>query len=365
MTDPTRSDSSALALLSADLCDRILMAHRAAQRHAEQQRRPSALLESRGQGAGDETFALDEACERAIDGWLDECAARAPLSVLTEDRGWRHMGPAPGGGVAALDGFDHGGPRLAIDPVDGTRNVAVDLRSAWTVVSACGPGAGEPRAADVVHGTASELPVTRAARALRLTADRGCGARVREFASDLDEAVGATTVAERAVAVDDDATLFGYLPFFRYDPHARRAAVALESDVLEALIEREGANPRHLFDDQYICSAGQLLLLALGTYRAIVDPRVFLAGLDGRPATTSKPYDLTGALLIAREAGCVLAPLDARSRPAADGSAGEFDFPLDASTPVGFVGYHNPATARRVAPHLARALERAAERPPA
>ena len=357
---------TALAALSADLCDRILVAHRAAQRDARERGRPGALFESRGQGAGDETFALDEACERAIDAWLEETAARGPLSVLTEDRGWRHLGPGAGGGVRPLDGFDHGGPRLAIDPVDGTRNVAADLRSAWTVISACGPGAREPRAGEVVHGTVSELPVVRAHRALRLTADAGSGAFVREFATTLEvplevpfDADAARASDAHRLAVDDDDTLFGYLPFFRYDPHLRRAAVALETDLLDALIEREGANPRHLFDDQYICSAGQLVLLALGTYRAIVDARAFLADARRVAATTSKPYDLAGALLVAREAGCVLAPLGAGARPAADGAPSAFDFPLDARTPVGFVGYHNPATARRVAPHLAVALERA------
>lgn len=369
--DPNADPNSGeLAALAADLCDRILVAHRAAQTGARDRGRPSELLEVRGQGAGDETFALDEACEAAIDAWFDEHAARGPLSVLTEDRGWRHAGPAAARASAgtaaagaaatrALDGFDHGGPRIAIDPVDGTRNVAADLRSAWTVVSACGPGAGEPRARDVVHGTVSELPVVRAARGLRLTADAGHGAFVAEFASTLD-APHAVHESARALRVDDDEALFGYLPFFRYDPHMRRAAVELETDVLDALIENENANPRHLFDDQYICSAGQLVLLALGTYRAIVDPRAFLADAAGVAATTSKPYDLTGALLIAREAGCVLAPLDGANRPDADGSASAFDFPLDARTPVGFVGYHNPPTARRVAPHLAHALERAA-----
>lgn len=352
MTDALRS-------LSADLCDRVLDAHREAQREAlERTGSVAVLFESRGQGAGDETFALDELCERAVDAWAREHARRGPVSVLTEDRGWRHFGPDPDrrDAVLELKGFDHGGPRLAVDPVDGTRNIAADLRSAWTVVSACGPGTGVPRAADVVHGTVSELPVTAAASARRFVADAGNGATVETRACLLGRAVGAPD-EPRPLHVDTSSEPRGYVPFFRYDPHLRRAAVELEARFLERLIEHEGASARHLYDDQYICSAGQLVLLALGTYRFVCDPRPLLGTRTGTAATTSKPYDLAGALVLAREAGCVVTPLDGRTTPAADGSPQPFDFPLDTATQVGFVGYHNPATARRFAPHLVHALD--------
>ncbi|QDU84396.1 hypothetical protein Pla163_15030 [Planctomycetes bacterium Pla163] len=354
--------TDALRTLAADLCDRVLDAHRSAQAEAlERTGSVRVLFESRGQGAGDETFALDERCEAAVDAWARDHARAGPLSVLTEDRGWRHFGPDPGrdGASIELASFDHGGPRLAVDPVDGTRNIACDLRSAWTVVSACGPGPGTPRARDVTHGTVSELPVTAAASARRFVADEGRGAAVESRACVLGEPIGAPC-APSVLRVDTSDEPRGYLPFFRYDPHLRPAAVALESDFLERLIEHEGASARHLYDDQYISSAGQLVLLALGTYRFVCDPRPLLGARTSTAATTSKPYDLAGALVLAREAGCVVTPLDAHQLPPADGSALPFDFPLDTSAQVGFVGYHNPATARRFAPHLVHALERAA-----
>ena len=40
--------------------------------------------------------------------------------------------------------FDHGGPRVVIDPIDGTCHLMNDLRSAWTVIGLAGPGEGQP-----------------------------------------------------------------------------------------------------------------------------------------------------------------------------------------------------------------------------
>ena len=42
-----------------------------------------------------------------------------------------------------------------------------------------------------------------------------------------------------------------------------------------------------------------------------------------------------------------------------DALGGALDFPLDATTPVAFVGWANAATATRLGPHLRAALEAA------
>ncbi|MCB9913655.1 MAG: hypothetical protein H6828_00740 [Planctomycetes bacterium] len=290
-----------------------------------------------GVGAGDVTFALDEAAEAALEAWFERRAARGPLSVFSEDRGWRHRGPS-----GALAGFDHGGPRVVVDPVDGTRHLMADLRSAWTVVAACGPGAGVPRFADVELGLVAELPDSRAARYRVLRARRGAGARLELRALD-DDAL----LDDAPLAVDaDDRADHGYFSVFRYSPAARPALAQIEAAFFERLARHEGADPRSCYDDQYISNGGQLALLALGTYRLIADLRAWLAARGAPEVTTSKPYDCAGALLVAREAGCAL------SAP----EGGPLDFPLDATTPVSFVGWANAATAARLAPHLQAAL---------
>ncbi len=323
-----------------DLCARIRVAARSALSDGD-----ANLARPVRAGAGDFTYGLDVASERAVDAWLDETAREHPLSLLTEDAGWRHLGPGAGGRSTPardLDGFDHGGPRIALDPVDGTRGLMHDLRSAWTVVSCAGPGRGEPRLSELELGIVSEIPDSRAAR-FRVLAARHAGPCLLEER----ELHGSQPVRAGELSCDGDARCdHGFFPFFRYDPAQRPAVAAVEADFFQRLAREERADLRHVFDDQYISNAGQLVLLALGTYRMIADLRAFLAARSGVRTTTSKPYDLAGAVLCAQRAGCVVT--------AADGAP--LDFPLDCVTPVHFVGWANTGTARRLAPHLAQAL---------
>src|SRR5262245_24216672 len=135
------------------LCDELRATTRAALAEARARGSAAELARPVGQGAGDVTFGLDAPAERVLDAWLAAQAARGPLSLLSEDRGWRHRGPS-----GPLAGFDHGGPRIAVDPIDGTRNLMAELRPAWTVVSFAGHGAAEPRLSELGGGIISEIP---------------------------------------------------------------------------------------------------------------------------------------------------------------------------------------------------------------
>ncbi len=301
-----------------------------------------------GTGAGDITFAIDVVAEEAVERWFDRMAAQGPVSLMTEDMGWRHRGPNAEGGVIELDGFDHGGPRIGLDPIDGTRNVMHDLRSAWVVVSFAGPGTGEPRYSDLTYGLVSEIPDSRGAEVRELDAVRGCGARLRSLSLGSGEAPSETERADDPIQADAEARLDrGYFPFFGFHPSCRSDVAALGYDVFRRLQEeRPALDLSTVFNDQYISSGGQLALLVLGTYRAIIDARVDLGRRTQNPTQTAKPYDMAGAALVAVEAGCVV------SGPNGE----ELDFPLDVTTPVDFAGFHNPATAEAMLPHLRAAL---------
>ncbi len=294
-------------------------------------------------GAGDVSFAPDVRAEEAVAAWLHATAAREPLSLLTEDAGWSHAGPDGAGGVRALPGFDHGGPRLALDPIDGTRNWMADLRPAWTALAFANPGADAPRLADVCAGMLSELPASSARSYRRVRGDLGASLATLELRSLASDDV----LEARALRADDDDRVdHGYFPFFRYLPAQRPALAAVEAEFFARLEREEGADVRSCYDDQYISNAGQLVLLSLGTYRFVADLRAWLAARDASPAITSKPYDVAGAIACARAAGCEVV--------AADGAP--LDFPLDAETPVTFVGYANRLTRERLLPHLRAAL---------
>jgi len=319
-----------------ELCDELRVVTRSALLAAEREGRADALSRPHGHGVGDVTFGLDLPSEERIRSWLEEQARAEPLSLLTEDSGWRHLGPDGRGGTRELAGFGHGGPRIAIDPVDGTRNLMADLRSAWSVVAFAPPGAREPRLSECTGGIVSELSGTLASRFRRLVSD-GASCLL-----ELCELAGGVVLERRLLRPDDDDRAdHGYFPFFRYEPAQRPAIARIEAAFFERLVRHEGADARSIYDDQYISSAGQLVLLALGRYRMLIDARELVQRSRGVPGVTSKPYDLAGAVVCARAAGVVVT--------SAEGLA--LDFPIDATTPVGFAGYANAATRRRLEPH--------------
>ena len=318
------------------LCDELRTVTRGALLEAEALGSLDSISRPHGLGQGDVTFGLDLPSEARIEAWQRELARTEPLSVLTEDAGWRHLGPDGAGGVHILEGFDHGGPRIAIDPVDGTRNLMADLRSAWTVVAYAPPGASQPRLADCTGGIVSEIPGTLAAHYRRFSSS---GARCWSEVCDLDRG---DRLREGELRVDhDDRPDHGYFPFFRYEPAQRPIIARLEAAFFARLARHEGAQTRSIYDDQYISSAGQLVLLALGRYRMVVDPRELVGRRFRSPGVTSKPYDLAGAVVCARAAGAIVT--------AAEG--GELDFPIDATTAVGYAGYANGRTWKRLEPH--------------
>lgn len=341
---PNRVDLGSWRDLLSDLCSEIRSeVGRALAEVASGRASRGDVADVVGLGSGDVTFALDGVAERAVDRWLARVAQAGPISLMTEDFGWRHLGPGPSGKAQALGGFDHGGPRIALDPIDGTRNVMYDLRSAWVVVTFAGPGSDAPSYADVTLGMLSEIPDTRGTGIRELDAVRGQGAFARLLPGGERQPLRAG---------GDDRLDRGYFPFFGYSPTGRRAAQALCADVFGELQSTHGIDLTSVLDDQYISSGGQLALLALGTYQAIVDARVSLNRLHGLKVQTAKPYDMAGAALIAEEAGCTVT--------APDGSP--LEFPIDTKTEVEFAGYQNPAAADAITAALRKRLSSSPER---
>ena len=324
------------------LLDAVRLATRERLAAEESVRGLSPAARVAGVGAGDVTYGIDLESEHVVTSWLEKCAQESPLSVFTEDIGWRHAGPATDGGWRELDGFDHGGPRIAIDPIDGTRPLLGDLRSAWTSIAVCPPGLGEPRASDVSLGLLGELPASTTRDWRLIRAELGRGASMERCSPNAEDAADPVPL----LADDSDRCDHGVFSFFRFTPHQRPAIARVEADFFARIAEAEGADLMHCHDDQYVCNVGQLVHLALGSYRMIADLRSHLSSSSGAPVVTSKPYDLAAALLVAREAGCVV------TEP--DGSP--LDFPLDATTPLSFVGWANEATAKRLQGHLDAAL---------
>ncbi|MDF1838254.1 MAG: hypothetical protein P1V35_10320 [Planctomycetota bacterium] len=289
------------------------------------------------------TFHPDESTEAYLDSWFAEQAILAPISLLTEDKGWRHGGPGlDPGSWQELPDCDHGGPQVVVDPIDGTRHLMFELRPAWTVIGVAGPGSKPANQARIEFGLVAEIPTPQAGWARELEAIKGQGCQLRET-----PLLGQEGRPPRALSTIDDARVdHGYFPFFAYHPDVRPASHSLAQKFFHRLARFEDARIEHCYDDQYIASGGQLALLALGQYTMVADLRPRLLDPEGRGTQCAKPYDLSGAVLCATEAGCRVCDLDGNP----------LDMPLDTQTPVGFLGFAGPRTRDRLMPHLSEVI---------
>jgi hypothetical protein len=226
--------------------------------------------------------------------------------------------------------------------VDGTRSLMLDVRSAWAL-TALAPDRGEAtRLSDSVVAVQTELPTTSAGVYHVLAAVRGQGASIaRHDVRTGVELERRPLVADAATRIDN-----GYLCFERYLPVERTLVADLERRFLERVIPAFELSPRLIYDDQYLCSAGQLHLVATGRYRMLADLRGWLARTRGLDNFSSKPYDLAG-LLIYREAGVPV--LDEAFRP--------LDAPMDTATPLTVIAFANETLRQRLAPHLKAVME--------
>lgn len=227
--------------------------------------------------------------------------------------------------------------RIIVDPIDGTRGLMFQKRSAW-VLTGVAPNRGEEtHLGDIEMALQTEIPVIKQHIVDTLWGVRGEGTRgerldlVRGTRSELRPRPSTATRLEH-----------GFATICRYCPGGR--------DVLAAVDEALFSNPDLMdqpepgkvfgFEDQYISTGGQLYELMMGHDRFVADLRSLLAHLPGERAvhaSTCHPYDICTELL-ARELGVVVT--DPTGQP--------LRAPLDLETPVSWTGYANAALRDRI-----------------
>ncbi|MCB9882560.1 MAG: hypothetical protein H6834_12290 [Planctomycetes bacterium] len=285
-----------------------------------------------GPGAGDVTYAIDALLERSIERDLDQLGRELDSSIelVCEGLGRRSLGTRRGHPL-----------RMIVDPIDGTRNIMFDLRSAWILTGVAPDRGDDTRLRDIEVAVQTEIAPSDRMHFVSLRAQRDQGARATRFT--LADARAVHSAPHRTCTAEDLGN--AYWVFFKFVARERPALSTIEARFVERLVERFDVDPNTLYDDQYICNAGQLHLLVTGRYRFVADLRAWLGARQGDMPLTSKPYDLS-TVLIAEEAGALVT-----------GFKGEpFDAPMDFDTPVGFIAYANESLRRRVEPLLLELL---------
>ncbi len=267
-----------------------------------------------GQTVADTIYAIDKVADDALLDWFDQ--HWSGVTVVSE-----------GLDEPVVVG-DEPEWTVIVDTIDGTRGLMYDKRPAWCLAAAAPPGG---TSADLVAAAMTELPTAKQGAADQLSAGRGSGLVADRL--DLGNGVRQTLSLRPSAATDLEHSFSGVAKFFL---PGKPALVSLEAE----LFRRLGC--RHVFDDEYLSSGGQIHELISGRDRFVADLRPLVDGIT----FACHPYDVCASLLLEEAGGVVTDPW-----------GGPLDVPLDTVTPVAWVGYANPSLADWIGPVLAELVD--------
>ncbi|OLB67771.1 MAG: inositol monophosphatase [Gemmatimonadetes bacterium] len=282
--------------------------------------------------AGDTIYAIDRVGEEALVRGLSELARNEPVCVVAE--GIPDPLILPRGARESDCRW-----RLLVDPLDGTRGLMYQKRSAWILTGVAPNRGAATRLSDIVLTVQTEIPLLKQHLSDQLWASRGAGVEARRWNRVSAKAEPLTLRRSGAVTI-----AHGFATVVRFFPGAREILGAIDDEVVQALVKPE---PRRAscFEDQYASTGGELYELIAGHDRFVADLRPLVKSAS--PPLCCHPYDLCTAL-IAREAGVIIT----------DPSGAAVDAPLDLTTDVAWVGYANEALRHAIEPVLQGALRR-------
>ena len=342
MDGPDLANAQALAAavraMHADLRSAVLEA--LAEQDEAQLRRGDTSAE------GDTVYGIDRVSESALlDVVARHLAAWLPIVLVAE--GLPDVGLGLGTTVippaAEVPRARHW---MIVDPIDGTRGLMYGKRSAWILTGVAPATAGRtPRSGDIVVAVQTEIPPVKQTLADTLWAVRGHGAAGERI--DLRDGTTRPLPLSPSGATSLD---HGFGQVMRAFPGGRDVLAAIDDDVCLASGGAGTAGRGVTFEDQYICTGGQLAELVLGHDRWVADLRPLLAPVlarRGLPAPQcAHPYDIC-TVLVATEAGVVVTGVD-----------GPLDHGLVLTDDIAWAGYANEAIQALVQPALDEAIRR-------
>jgi fructose-1,6-bisphosphatase/inositol monophosphatase family enzyme len=292
--------------------------------------------------AGDTIYAVDKISEELlVEFFTHQVAAHTPVVLIAE-------GLEPHGQRVLPEGADENEAlwRIIIDPIDGTRGVMYQKRSAW-ILTGVAPNKGpETTLGDIELAIQTEIPLVKQHLSDTVWAIAGQGVQAERHnrISGQNQSLtlhptGASTIAH------------GFAMLARFFPGAREELAAIDEEIVQAALGPVQPGKTHCFEDQYICSGGQLYELMAGHDRFVADLRPLMEAVLAQRGLAlgicCHPYDLCTEL-IARELGVIITDEYGRRLSA----------PLNVDADVSWVGYGNAAIQAQIQPLLQNALHR-------
>ena len=290
---------------------------------------------------GDTIYAVDRVSEDLlIDFFEREIASQTPVVLIAE-------GLPHGKIVLPRDTSEAAATlRVIVDPIDGTRGLMYQKRSAWILTGVARNHGEQTNLSDIELAVQTEIPLVKQHLSDCLWAIRGHGAHAERYNRLTDERSRITLQPSR-----EPTNAHGYAGIVRFFPGARAELAAIDEEIVLGALGPTQPGKAHCFEDQYASTGGQLYELLSGHDRFIADLRPLMKKvLNDRGLTLGiccHPYDLCTEL-IAREAGVLVTDIHGKALSAQ----------LAVEPDVAWTGYANAQIHEQIEPLLRSALLR-------
>jgi len=283
---------------------------------------------------GDTIYAIDRQVEPLIEeqiaAWPEECF---PLLLIAEGMG--HDGRRRFGRQDQPIRY-----RVILDPIDGTRGLMYDKRSAWFLAAVAADQGEQTGLRDTFASVMAELPTSKQAFCDSFVAVRG------EPTQGQRTSVGGSGAQTRPPSRSRSNSLAGgFAQVTNFFQGTKVLAAELMETIADAVIPAGHTSTSAVLEDQYISTGGQWVELITGHDRFCCDLRPLFYELL-QPETQRKfptlvchPYDAAG-LLVAQQAGVIIT----------DGFGRELNALLNVHQPVHWCGYANRDLQRSIEP---------------
>ena len=325
-----------LRQMQREIRDAVIHSHRDTDRH-----------ETAKSTAADTIYRIDAHVEPIIEKYCREWGESTPLILIAE-------GIEDEKGVEGAKVFPQGTRpqdaviRLIIDPIDGTRGIMYDKRSAWSLAGVAPNKGPNTRLRDIEVAVMTELPTSKAGFADVLWATRGKGAEgVRESLGASRSGSTETSVPLRMSPSKAKDIHHGFAMIADFFPGTKVLAGEMMEYLVQHLVGKADVTRATVFEDQYISTGGQFYEMIVGHDRFNADLRPIFYRLQNQPeGLCCHPYDCA-TLLIAEEAGVLIT--DALGNP--------LDGPLDCTTGLSWAAFANDDLRMAIEPLMAQFLQ--------
>ncbi len=290
-------------------------------------------------GEGDTLYAVDKISEALIVEFFERnVAPHAPIVLIAEG--------LDGGQVVLPRGTKEEEAiwRVLVDPIDGTRGIMYQKRSAW-VLTGVAPNRGpQTDLQDIELAVQTEIPLVKQHLCDTAWALCGRGASAERLNRLTGERRPLALRPSRASSI-----AHGYATVVRFFPGVREELAAIDEEIVRAALGSMPSGKALCFEDQYASTGGQLYELMSGHDRFIADLRPLMEPALARRGSPlglcCHPYDLCTEL-IARELGV----------PVCDVYGEPIRASLSVEPDVAWVGYANTEIREQIEPLLHAAL---------